>query len=254
MAIGEWYDQGPTRRELTHHAHQEWMLELKRTTQVGPFMAGQSSLYFSCSTPITATSFRPLPPQMKPRTNFFLLGIASHCNGLGQVIVSNRCSFPVYLQSVQLNETPPLRLLPGDCYNETYRYASAFNPATGALSSVGVSIKLTTNGAVSQSSDEAARNTAFDSSAVTQLEYTYEPVPFPWPDLYYDLSDINDNMPRQFCRYGIRIVPSNMECDTVACAADCSRACGAAYNDPDDIATHACYSTASLNLILCSDA
>ncbi|KAK3934014.1 hypothetical protein QBC46DRAFT_274646 [Diplogelasinospora grovesii] len=180
-----------------------------------------------------------------------LFGMAERCNALARVIVLNRCSFPVYLKSVQLNETPPQALFPGDCYSETYRYASAFNPATGNFSAVGVSIKITTDEAVGQSLDETGRSAAFDSSAVTQFEYTYDPVPYPLPDLYYDLSDINDTMPRQFCGYGIRIEPSSAECNTIACTPDCSQACVDAYNNPADNATHACYSTVNLNLILC---
>jgi hypothetical protein len=203
--------------------------------------------------PTPETTCSSPTPRMRLSHNLLLSSIAARCNGLATATVSNRCIFPVYLKSVQLSETLLQTLFPGDCYNESYRYASAFNPAIGALSSVGVSIKITTNETVGQYSDETARNAAFDSSAVTQFEYTYEPVPYPSPDLYYDLSDLDDNMPRQFCDYGIRLEASSVECDTITCLPDCSRVCSDAYNNPDDIATHACYSTANLNLILCSD-
>ena len=189
---------------------------------------------------------------MKLSILVLFLSTAERSIALSKAIVSNRCSFPVYLKSVQLNETPTYTLLPGDCYSETYRYASAFNPATGDTSAVGVSIKITTNETVGLSVDDFARTAAFNSSAITQFEYTYDPAPCPLRDLYYDLSDINDDIPRQFCDYGITIEPSSAECDTIACSSDCAHVCVDAYNNPADNATHACFSNINLNLILCT--
>lgn len=217
-----------------------------------PFLAGGRALLTirALTVPHRFTSRRLHARRMRLSGTLLLLGIATRCNGLAKAIVSNRCSFPVYLKSVQLNASILQTLFPGEHYSETYRYVSAFNPATGTLSSVGVSIKITTNEAVGQCSDEPTRNATFDSSAVTQFEYTYEPASL--PDLYYDLSDINDAMPRQFCGYGIKIEPWSVDCDTIACKPDCSRPCGVAYNNPAENATHACHSSVSLNLILCS--
>ncbi|KAH6871058.1 hypothetical protein B0T10DRAFT_592833 [Thelonectria olida] len=117
---------------------------------------------------------------------------------------------------------------------------------------VGVSIKITTDQRLSQAASDGERESAFDSSAVTQFEYTYDPTLYPGTDLYYDVSDINDAFPRQFCDYGVALKPDRPECPSVLCPPDCQKNCSAVYNYyNDDFATHGCDSDASLTLFLC---
>lgn len=145
-------------------------------------------------------------------------------------------------------------LSPGESYSETYRYASAYNPATNADSSIGVSIKITSDRRLSQATTESERIAAFQSSPITQLEYTYDPTLYPAPDLYYDVSDIDDTSPRQFCQYGITLQPESAECQPVTCLPDCHRNCSAVYNyADDDFATYGCHSDSALTMLLCSN-
>ncbi|KAH6865345.1 BYS1 domain-containing protein, partial [Thelonectria olida] len=105
---------------------------------------------------------------------------------------------------------------------------------------------------LSQAASDSERESAFDSSAVTQFEYTYDPTLYPGTDLYYDVSDINDAFPRQFCDYGVALKPDRSECPSVLCPPDCQKNCSAVYNYyNDDFATHGCDSHASLTLFLC---
>ncbi|KAM4067477.1 hypothetical protein HRG_012273 [Hirsutella rhossiliensis] len=125
-----------------------------------------------------------------------------------RVQVVNNCGFPVHLRADQLDE-PKVRILqPKDIYSEAYRNKIAYNPATGANSATGVSIKISADSRLNQDLADGDHISVFEASAVTQLEYTFDPSLQPGPDLYYDVSDIDDNSPRQF---------------SVICPPDCQR-------------------------------
>ncbi|KAK8140587.1 hypothetical protein G3M48_003502, partial [Beauveria asiatica] len=71
---------------------------------------------------------------------------------------------------------------------------------------------------------------------ITQFEYAF--VPEQSPSLFYDLSDINDANPRQFCEFGLALYPSFRECSPVICPANCGQFCSQVYNKfNDDYAT-----------------
>jgi hypothetical protein len=188
---------------------------------------------------------------MKPLVAVLLGGGAS-CVAQSQAGVFNKCDFSVYLRSVQADIADVVTLLPGESYHETYRHGVTYYAETGSDVTVGVSIKITTDQRLSQAASDGDRVSAFDSSAVTQFEYTYDPTLYPGTDLYYDVSDINDAFPRQFCDYGVALKPDRSECPSVLCPPDCQKNCSAVYNYyNDDFATHGCDSDASLTLFLC---
>ena len=95
--------------------------------------------------------------------------------------------------------------------------------------------------------DEASR------IAVTQFEYTYDPQVDPsLPDLYYDMSDVDDQLPRQFCPWSYTLEPGSSRCRRVRCPANCSQICTEVYNvHDDDHATAGCDSGIGLTLTLC---
>lgn len=149
--------------------------------------------------------------------------------------VKNRCPFTVYVQSVQQQESRVYSIDPGMSYSEVYK---------PAVSGTGVSIKI-------------GRNVVSDVSGghvlgpITQLEYAYTP----WrsPSLWYDLSDINDEKPRQFCDHGIVLQPSSPQCPVVDCPPDCRSVCSRVYNKfDDDYATKGCLEVVDLTLTLCT--
>lgn len=180
------------------------------------------------------------------------LGGCSKYITLSRAQVVNECSFPVYLRTDQLDE-PSVRMLhPGDTYSETYRYKMAYNPATGSGSATGVSIKISADYRLNQELNEEERRAVFGSSAITQLEYTYDPSLHPRPDLYYDVSDINDGTPRQFCAYGLALQPQSPSCPAVICPPNCQQNCSSVYNYPsDNFAAHGCQSDVDLIFFLC---
>lgn len=169
-----------------------------------------------------------------------------------QVQVVNKCTFPIHLRADQLDEPEIQRVQPGGTYRAAYRNKVAYNPATGADSAVGVSIKISADSRLRNETGEDLLS-LFRTSPVTQLEYTFDPTLKPGPDLYYDLSDIDDSSPRQFCKYGLALVPQRNSCTPVVCPPDCERNCSSVYNYPsDDFATRGCESNVGLTLFLCS--
>ena len=160
-----------------------------------------------------------------------------------QVTVINLCPFSVYLASVQQASSSIDELAAGESYTEMTR---------PALNGTGVSIKITSNSRVGEASTEADRSNAFDSSPKTQFEYSYVPLQQP-TDLYYDLSDINDAFPRQFCRFGIALLISSSDCPDVLCPPNCDGICPDSYNNPNDnYATKGCQSGTDIALTLCA--
>ncbi|KAJ2982411.1 hypothetical protein NQ176_g1406 [Zarea fungicola] len=144
--------------------------------------------------------------------------------------VVNRCPFAVYLQSVQQAPSETHELQPGDLYFEAYK---------PVIDGTGVSIKIAT----------ANLGTSL-AGPLTQFEYAF--VPGQNPDLYYDISSINDMAPRQFCQYGLHVQPSSAECASIDCPSDCGNFCSQVYNEPnDDFATKGCHASGDTTLTLC---
>ncbi|EXU95176.1 hypothetical protein X797_011750 [Metarhizium robertsii] len=172
-----------------------------------------------------------------------LLCCSWHAHALGHAIVINRCPFSVFLASVQATSPFVLELPPGDTYVETYRPVE---------NGTGVSIKITSDICVGKTLTDVGRANAFASSSKTQLEYSYVPSQHP-TDLYYDLSDINDEFPRQFCAYGVALHTSASDCPGVLCPSSCDDVCPNVYNDPNDNhATKGCRSSVDIALALCA--
>lgn len=146
-----------------------------------------------------------------------------------QARVENHCPFPVYLRSVQqliLEPSPVYQIDPGQAYSEI------FKPVDNGT---GVSIKISRGQSV--------------IGPITQFEYSF--VPQQTPNLFYDLSDINDGNPRQFCDFGLALYPYSPEFSPIICPADCRRSCSQVYNKfDDDSATRGSHED-SLTLILC---
>lgn len=106
------------------------------------------------------------------------------CVAGDQARVENHCPFPIYLQSVQQpvpQPNPVYQIDPGQTYSENYKPVE---------SGTGVSIKI--------SRMEQGPSIV---DPITQFEYAF--VPSQSPNLFYDLSDINDADPRQFCEFGL---------------------------------------------------
>lgn len=144
--------------------------------------------------------------------------------------VVNHCPFTVYIQSVQQESSDIHELQPGGLYSEAYKTV---------VDGTGVSIKIAT-----------AVLGASLATPLTQFEYTF--VPWQNPDLFYDVSSINDQAPRQFCQYGLSVQPSSAECALIVCQADCGNFCSQVYNVPNDnFATKGCRASGDTILTLC---
>lgn len=144
--------------------------------------------------------------------------------------VVNHCPFTIYIQSVQQESSQTHELQPGDFYFEGYKTV---------VNGTGVSIKMAT-----------ANFGASPAGPLTQFEYAF--VPWQDPDLYYDVSSINDIAPRQFCQYGLSLRPSSAECAPIVCPPDCGNFCSQVYNKPnDDVATKGCHASGDTTLTLC---
>lgn len=143
----------------------------------------------------------------------------------------NKCSFPVLLQSVQRDVLASQELIPGATYAED------FKPETEGT---GVAIKVGN-----------ASAGMLGGQSILQFEYSYKPGQS--PDLFYDISDINNSKPRQFCQYGYQIESDSPMCRAIKCLPDCQNFCPQVYNTPsENYATAGCNSNVSLSLILCS--
>ncbi len=149
-----------------------------------------------------------------------------------QAHVKNQCNSPIYLQSVQPPDipAPAVKINPGEIYSEDYK------PVVHAA---GVSIK---------NSKAEAGGTVADP--ITQFEYSF--VPDQLPDLYYDISNINNAQPRQFCEFGLALYPSSPQCPAIVCPPDCTEFCPQVYNMPSSHATNGC-PAGDLTLIFCID-
>lgn len=144
--------------------------------------------------------------------------------------VENQCPFPVYLQSVQTEPSEIREIQPGNVYSE------GFKPVQDGT---GVSIKIAM----------ASLATSL-AGPITQFEYAF--VPWQTPNLFYDISSINDEVPRQFCQHGLTVRPSSAECAPIVCSPGCLDFCSQVYNKPDDdFATTGCNTSGDITLVLC---
>ncbi|OJD15632.1 hypothetical protein AJ78_04124 [Emergomyces pasteurianus Ep9510] len=137
----------------------------------------------------------------------------------GTAMVKNNCDCPVYLWSVaNAGNVPRHEIKPGETFSEKYRS----NPNGG-----GISLKI---------------SKTYSDAVITQFEYTLA-----GPKVFYDISNINGY---PFEDKGVSLTSSS-GCPEVHCPAGVKR-CKGAYNNPDDIATHACSSSSDLSMTLCS--
>jgi hypothetical protein len=187
-------------------------------------------------------------------TILVVLGTSKLCSAISHARILNRCAFPVYIRSVLADSPTVISIDPGASFVEQYRSLVNFNPAYGYDTTVGVSMKIVRDAKVGQAVNDQQRIAAFETAgALTQFEYTYDPSLS--PDVYYDVSDVDDASPRQFCQWGLKVVPDSPECETISCPASCAQECAAVYNVwNDDHATHGCNSNIGMTLVLCSSA
>ena len=165
----------------------------------------------------------------------------------GAAVVVNDCNFTVFYKSVSSQPAPLSSIQPGWFYKETFKLNMSPNGTLG-----GVSIKLSSNQSIAEAADNS---NAFDSSTITQFEYTYNP--HTAPGLWYDISNVNGYQGRAneswpFSMYGGLIVEgTSSSCPTITCPP--GRVCSEAYtNWNDNWATHSCQNNNSLILTLCS--
>ena len=152
-----------------------------------------------------------------------LLNFGASVMALGSATVVNKCDFPIFYAPVSQNTTPGMQQMQGD-YSQQYS-----QPGNG------YSIKLSPS----------------PSGSITQFEFTLDS----HGNIFYDLSNINGN---PFASNGMRVDPSmigdssNPSCVAIDCPAGPST-CSAAYNQPDDVRTHACSDQSDLVLTICPD-
>jgi hypothetical protein len=166
----------------------------------------------------------------------------------GAAIVVNDCNFTVYYKSVSNHPVLSSHIPAGGTYKETYRLNIGPNNTLG-----GVSIKLSSNQSIANAANESD---AFDTSTITQFEYTYNPN---WaPGLWYDISNVNgypdgSDGSWPFEMYGGLVLEgTSSECPSVTCP-PYNVTCSAAYtNWNDDLEGHGCRNNNSLILTLCS--
>lgn len=177
-----------------------------------------------------------------------LYALAGTATATAKATIVNACPFVVYVSSVQsptITQTVQ-ELKPGESYAENYKPRICFDAENNTCT--GTSIKISRSPSL---------------VPLSQFEYTFIPEnsDTSMPDLFYDMSDIDDGRPRQFCQYGYSLksvcnervcfIPRN-ECVEVSCLPACDLTCPNVYNVyNDDFATHACRSHVGLSLVLC---
>lgn len=154
--------------------------------------------------------------------------LASTVLGMGSVNIKNKCTDPIYYQSIAGDDNTPVKSIqPNQDYSEQFRK----NTATGG----GISIK------VSKTKDQTP-------GKIAQVEYTLQKLREK-SMVFYDLSYVNGN---PFAKDGVTITPSDGGCPTVNCPPGQEK-CPDAYNKPDDDkATHGCSQEADFEVIFCS--
>lgn len=125
------------------------------------------------------------------RTSFAVLttiaGLSGLASAIGNAVVVNTCSFPVYLWSVDSTVSQQYTLEPGDNYHETLHS----DPTTG-----GVAIKITT-----------VENGLYNASPQTDYAYSLTN-----GEVWYDLSDVFGD---PFSGQSLTITPSDTSCKSV---------------------------------------
>jgi len=153
-----------------------------------------------------------------------VLALVSCIQAKNVAVVINHCSAPVYLWSV------------GDTSSEMFTVAPHGMPYYEQFQTReygGQVIKIAT--------DPNEEN-------ITQFEYTYQPSMAVW----YDLSNINGH---PFTEGGMNLAPNigaEASCQTLSCPPGV-QPCDDAYNNPDDVDTHACPDGIDLTLVLCPE-
>jgi len=181
---------------------------------------------------------------------------------LGQAIVINKCTFPVYQVSVGDTTSDVTSISPGSFYSETFQLRRILNETTQVVNYAGISIMLSSNQSLSLATDMPA---LFQSSTITQFEYTIDPTIM--PGLWYDISNVNGYvrtnadgwngiLPWPFQDYGLVLEGTDSSCPTVKCPGgnpNYNSSCVQAYtHSRDDYASHSCSKNNSLTLTLCT--
>ncbi|KAI7970790.1 hypothetical protein EIK77_007970 [Talaromyces pinophilus] len=125
------------------------------------------------------------------RTSFTILaaigGLSSLASAVGNAVVVNSCSFPVYLWSVDSVVSQEYTLNPGDNYLEPLHS----DPTTG-----GVAIKITT-----------VENGLYNASPQTDYAYSLTN-----GEVWYDLSDVFGD---PFSGNSLTVTPSDTSCSSI---------------------------------------
>lgn len=114
-------------------------------------------------------------------------GLSSLASAVGNAVVINSCSFPIYLWSVDSTVSQQYTLQTGDNYLETLNT----DPSTG-----GIAIKITT-----------VENGLYNSSPQTDFAYSLTN-----GDVWYDLSDVFGD---PFAGSPLTVAPSDDTCNVI---------------------------------------
>jgi len=154
-----------------------------------------------------------------------VLALVSYVQATNLAIIKNHCNAPVYLWSVGTESSEMMTLA-----SHGLPYFEQFQTREDG----GWVIKIASD--------------AGDFDNITQFEYTYQPGSAVW----YDISNINGY---PFVDGGMDLSPSveaQASCEKLSCPPG-AQPCDDAYNNPDDIDTHACPEGTDLTLVLCPD-
>ncbi|KAF7894665.1 uncharacterized protein EAF01_010115 [Botrytis porri] len=204
---------------------------------------------------------------MLMKAQILALLLAGRVSGskIGQAIIFNKCSYPIYYSSVGSYTPPPQVLPPNGTYSEQWRIHTLYNAATPNITLYGgISLKISPNQSIATAFDKM---TAFETSTIIQFEYTY--LPTAAPGLWYDISNVNGyrdgnadvwdgKSPWPFQKEGLvlQATSNNSNCEMVVCPGGNpggNASCTQAYtHSTDNWATHGCDVSNSLMLTLCT--
>ena len=156
-----------------------------------------------------------------------VLALASCVRATNMAIVKNHCTDPVYLWSTG-EEGDPLNSKMITLKPHQMPYAEHFRTRSD---NGGIVIKISTDPQV--------------MTNITQFEYTLNEAA-----IWYDISHINGDA---FPAHGTRLEP-NVAAKDSCVPLTCSPGevpCAVAYNNPDDVATHACVLGTDITMTLC---
>lgn len=116
-----------------------------------------------------------------------VVGLAPLVSAVGNAVVCNSCSFPVYLWSVGSTISGEFTIQPGDSYSEVLHS----DPLSG-----GIAIKITT-----------VENGLYNASPQTDYAYSLTN-----GEVWYDLSDVFGDA---FSGHSLTVTPSDTSCHSI---------------------------------------